>query len=68
MGQMANLLIERQQGSLLRNSKINPRGEGKEYSKAITLRSGREVTAPGPPPMIVKETRQLDQSKTEIDI
>ena len=68
MGQMANLLIERQQGSLLSNSKINPRGKGKEYSKAITLRSGREVTAPGPPPMIVKETRQLDQSKTEIDI
>ena len=39
----------------------------KEYCKAITLRSGREVVAPGPPPMIVKETKQSDQSKTEVD-
>ena len=29
IGQMANLLIERQQGSLSSNSKINPSGEGK---------------------------------------
>ena len=43
MGQMANLLIERQQGSLPSNSKKNPRGEGKEHVKAITLRSGREL-------------------------
>ena len=67
MGQMANLLTERQQGSLPSNSEINPIEEGKEYCKAITLRSGREVTAPGPPPMIVKETRQSDQSKTKVD-
>ena len=40
MGQMANLLTERQQGSLPSNSEVNPRGEGKEYCKAITLRSG----------------------------
>ena len=39
---MASLLTERQQGSLLSNSEVNPRGEGKEYCKAITLRSGRE--------------------------
>ena len=29
MGQMANILTKMQQGSLLRNSKKNPRGEGK---------------------------------------
>ena len=40
MGQMANLLTKRQQGSLPSNLEINPRGEGKEYYKAITLRSG----------------------------
>ena len=40
MGQMTDLLTERQQGSLLSNSEINPRGEGKEYCIAITLRSG----------------------------
>ena len=60
MGQMANLLIERQQGYLLSNSEINLRGEGKEYCKAITMRSGREVAAPRPLPMIVKETKQSD--------
>ena len=43
MGQMANLLTERQQGSLPSNSKINPRGEGKEHVKAITLRCGRKL-------------------------
>ena len=43
MGQMASLLTERQHGSLLRNSEANPRGEGKKYCKAITLRSGKEL-------------------------
>ena len=37
MGQMANLLTERQQGSLLSNLEVNPRGEGKEHVKDITL-------------------------------
>ena len=48
MGQMANLLTERWQGSLPSNSEIKPRGEGKEHVKAITLRSGRE----GQPPVV----------------
>ena len=43
MGQMANLLTERQQGLLPSNSEVNPKGEGKEYCKAITLRSGKEL-------------------------
>ena len=43
MGQMASLLAERQAGSLPSNSEVNPSGEGKEYCKAITLRSGREL-------------------------
>ena len=41
--------------------------EGKEYCKAITLRSGREVAAPGPQPTIVKETNKSEQSKTKVD-
>ena len=52
MGQMASLLTERQHGSLLSNSEANLRGEGKEYCKAITLRSGRELEIPGPQPAI----------------
>ena len=47
MGQMANLLIERQQGSWPSNSEINPRGEGKEHVKSITLRSGRKLATSG---------------------
>ena len=47
MGQIANILTERQQGSLPSNSEKNPRGEGKEHVKAITLRSGRELVTRG---------------------
>ena len=62
MGQMANLLTERQQGSLPSNSEINPRGEGKEHIKAITLRSGRELATPGQPPVVREvETKVVDQ-------
>ena len=49
MGQMANLLTERKQGSFPSNSEMNPRVEGKEHVKAITLRSGREIATPGQP-------------------
>ena len=43
IGQMASLLIERHHGSFPSNSEANLREEGKEYYKAITLRSGREL-------------------------
>ena len=43
MGQMDNILTERQQGSLPSNLEKNPRGDGREHVKAITLRSGREL-------------------------
>ena len=43
MGQMANLLTERQPGSLPSNSEVNPRRDGNEHVKAVTLRSGKEL-------------------------
>ena len=52
MGQMANLLIERQPGSLPSNSEVNLRREGNEHVKAIMLRSGRELEIQGQPPVI----------------
>ena len=63
MGQMAILLTERQQGSLSNNSQINLRGEGKEHVKAITLRSGRELTVQGKL-LVVKEveTEEVDHT------
>ena len=60
MGQMANLLTERQQGSLPSNSEIYPRSEGKEHVKAITLRSGREIATTGQP-LVEREV------ETEVD-
>ena len=62
MGQMASLLTERQHGSLLSNSKANPRGGGKEYCKAITLRSGRELEIPEQQPA-VREPEIKDQDQ-----
>ena len=49
MGQMDNILTEKQQGFLPSNSEKNPRGEGKKHVKVITLRSGRELATRGPP-------------------
>ena len=62
MGQMASLLAERRHGSLPSNSEVYPRGEGKEYCKAITLRSGRELEIPGPQPVVRElEIKEQDQ-------
>ena len=63
MGQMANLLTERQQGSLPSNSEVNPRGEGKKYCKAITLRSGKELEIPEPP-LAVRELKIKEQDQS----
>ena len=52
MGQMANLLTERQPGSLTSNSKVNPRRDGNEHVKAVMLRSGKELEAKGQSPVI----------------
>ena len=43
MGQMASLFNERQQGNFPSTSEVNPRRDGKEHFKAITLRSGKTV-------------------------
>ena len=43
MGQMAKLLTERQPGSLPSNSEVNPRRDGNEHVKAVTLRSGKDL-------------------------
>ena len=62
MGQMANLLTERQRGALPSNSEVNLRREGNEQVKAVTLRSGKELAAPGQPPVIGKvETEEVIQ-------
>ena len=43
MGQMASLLSERQHRNLPSTSEVNPRREGKEHFKAVTLRSGKTL-------------------------
>ena len=52
MGQMANLLTERQPGSLPSNSEVNPRRDGNEHVKAFTLRSGKELETQEQSPVI----------------
>ena len=59
MGHMATMLSKS-------TSEVNPRREGIEQYKAITLRSGREVAAPGPPLVIVKEPKQSYQFEADI--
>ena len=69
---MATLLIERQHGSLPSNSEVNPRREGNEHVRVVTLRSGKELAVPGQPPVIgeveteeVIQTRQNDKVERE---
>ena len=66
MGQMDNLLTERQQGSLSRKSEINPRDESKEHVKAITLRSGTRLATQGQPSVVrEEETKVVDRFNLE---
>ena len=51
---------------------MNPRREGNEHVKAVTLRSGRELTISGQPPVIgeveteeVIQTSQNDKTERE---
>ena len=52
MGQMANLLTERQPGSLPSNSEVNPRRDGNEHVKVVMLRSGKELETQEQSPVI----------------
>ena len=63
MGQMANLLTERRSSSLPSNSEVNPRREGNEHVKAVTLRSRRELAIQGQPRVIGEvETEEVIQT------
>ena len=46
---------------MLRNSEINPRGEGKEHVKTITLRSGRELATLRQPLVVREVETEVDQ-------
>ena len=62
MGQMENLLTERQPGSLPSNSEVNPRRDGNEHAKAVMLRSGKELEVKGQSPVIEEvETEKVIQ-------
>ena len=59
MGKMANILTARRQGSLPTYLEKNPRGDGREHIKAITLRSGRELATWGPPPVVREKKTEV---------
>ena len=59
-------MTKRQRGELPNNSEVNPRQEGKEHVKAVTLKSGKELAVPGQSPVIweveTEEVIQLSQT------
>ena len=62
MGQMANLMTERQPGSLPSNSEVKPRRDGNEHVKVVMLRSGKELETHGQSPVIEEvETEKVIQ-------
>ena len=62
MGQMANLLTERQPGSFPSNSEVNPRREGNEHVKVVRLRSGKELAMQEQSPVTEEvETKKVIQ-------
>ena len=68
MGQMANLLTERQPGSLPSNSEVNPRRDGNEHVKAVMLRSGRELESQLQPPVVQQlETEEITPPERKDD-
>ena len=68
MGQMANLLTERQPGAVPSNSEVNPRRDGNEHVKAVMLRSGKELETRAQPPVIEEvETEEVIQPSQKDD-
>ena len=68
LGQMANLLTERQPGSLPRNSEVNPRRDGNEHVKAVMLRSGKELEIQPQTPVVEQlETEKVIQPEQKDD-
>ena len=68
LGQMANLLTERQPGSLPSNSEVNPRRDGNEHVKAVTLRSGKELESQLQPSVVEHlETEEFTQPERKDD-
>ena len=68
MGQMANLLTERQPGSLPSNSEVNPRRDGNEHVKAVMLRSGKELESQLQPSVVEQlETEEIIQPERKDD-
>ena len=65
---MANLLTERQPGSLPSNSEVNPGRDGNEHVKAITLRSGKECESQVKPPVVEQsEIEEITQPERKND-
>ena len=68
IGQMENLLTERQPGSLPINSDVNPIRDGNEHVKAVTLRSGKELESQVQPPVVEHlETEEITQPERKDD-
>ena len=68
LGQMANLLTERQPGSLPSNSEVKSRRDGNEHVKAVTLRIGKELESQLQPPVVEQlETEEITPPERKDD-
>ena len=69
MGQMENLLTERQPSSLPSNSEVNPRRDGNEHVKAVMLRSLKELEIQLQPPVVEQlEIEKVIQPEQKDDV
>lgn len=69
MGQLAHAINNRPQGALPSDTEVNPKSNGKEHCKAITLRSGKELTVLGEGSAYQKslESEDIDKEKIEVE-
>lgn len=69
LGQLASVLNNRPQGNLSSDAENNPRREGMEHCKAITLRNAKEIE--GNPKKVEsekkKEEEKVNHEKNEVE-
>lgn len=65
VGQVANAINNRPQGTLSSDTEINPRSQGQKHYKSITLQSGKELQGTVGAPMSKSQTARKEDIDTE---
>ena len=71
VGQLANSMNNHSQGALPSNTETNPKRDGKEHFKAITLRPEKElskfVKKPSLPPKPIEGDREIEKQEKPLE-